>query len=404
MFRTTIYLLRKIQLHPGASFFIASLITGIVSYESYSIFNPTVKADKNKVIALSTIDSSKSPNVLKPNTETVASIDSVDLEKSLVQDTYQTFEGIDNELASLLSTKQWGKLRKRLLELASIAVNNKDENRLGYILNLLGQVAIQEQDLHSAKVYLAESKNIFEGLQDEIGVAQVNLQLGRAHLKSREIARTAGTAYDELQVGRWYLAKNLLQTAEQYIKESIERNLSISRYGSAASAYESLARLHLKQNDTEKAQQALYESARMFASSGKIDRARQVLQQHPSLQVHSKALQELNQDIQENYASYREDVLQIERARDYRRLFRYYRSSGDQVRAWRFRLLANESLANVSKRTLFHRQQGVLAILYNSNDAKAQAENYFVQAKQTFDLNGMLDLSSETEQLNQQIF
>ena len=113
---------------------------------------------------------------------------------------------------------------------------------------------------------------------------------------------------------------------------------------------------------------------------------------------------ELENDIKTNYAAYKDGILQIERARDYRRLYAYYKNVGDQVRAWKFRLLANDSLAAVSKRALFHRQQGVLAILYNSNESMDLAQNYFGQAQHTFDFNGLDDLSTETQQLNNEVY
>lgn len=97
-------------------------------------------------------------------------------------------------------------------------------------------------------------------------------------------------------------------------------------------------------------------------------------------------------------------MLQIERAKDYRRLYHFYKNQGDNERAWKFRLLANNSLSQVSKRTLFHRQQGVLAILFNSNDDVDMAEDYFVKAKTTFKSHGLKTLSEETENLGNQIF
>ena len=98
------------------------------------------------------------------------------------------------------------------------------------------------------------------------------------------------------------------------------------------------------------------------------------------------------------------EILQVERAKDYQRLYNYYTNLGDHDRAWHFRLLAGNSLSQVSKRTLFHRQQGVLAILFNSNDDVVQAEDYFSQARFTFDTNGLLDLSDETQSFQEQVY
>jgi hypothetical protein len=192
--------------------------------------------------------------------------------------------------------------------------------------------------------------------------------------------------------------------AEKYIRSSIRRNLVINRYGSAASAYESLVRLYLDEGNFPEASTAAFESARMFAASGRIARARKVIESLPASITKPWQLAELQGEIDLRYQEYQDGILQIERARDYRRLYFYYRGKGDQERAWKFRLLASNSLSQVSKRTLFHRQQGVLALLYNSNEAKELAEEYLVKAKDTFDLNGMINLSDETETLNLQIY
>ena len=205
-------------------------------------------------------------------------------------------------------------------------------------------------------------------------------------------------------MGRWYLANKIPDIAEQYIVQSIDKNLSINRYGSAASAYESLVKLYLREADDNLAQQAAFKSARLFSASGNTARARKVLDLLPENMKHSQQLAELDDDIKSNYSAYKKSILQIERARDYRRLYAYYRNVGDQARAWKFRLLANDSLAEVSKRALFHRQQGVLAILYNSNESMDLAENYFIQAQETFDFNGLDDLSAETRQLNGKVY
>ena len=415
-------IVRKIRLYPLASICIPLLISAIVIWES-GVLLPANTTHKNlagsKPIAAQ-LTGHQSSQIDDQNnnadTETGSGMSSAgdtelaileentQIEAKLELETHQSIKGIDPVLANLLAAENYNALREELLKLAAVAVTQKDKKRLGYILNLLGQVSIQEQDVYSAEVYLLEALDIFQNLQDEIGVAQINLQLGRTHLKSRQIARVAGTAYDELQVGRWYLAHQMPSVAEPYIRKSIDRNLSINRFGSAASAYESLVKLFLNENNFDAAAVAAHESARMFASSGKIDRANTVLGLIPTNVNNAWQLTQLRTELDENYTRYKKGVLQIERARDYRRLYYFYKNQGDQERAWKFRLLASNSLGEVSKRTLFHRQQGVLAILFNSNDSIDQAERYFVKAQNTFDNNGLTELSDETSALNSQIY
>ncbi len=401
------FLKRKIPLHPVASIVIAGLVAAVLALEFGVVISPVADpapVPGNAIVSSSQPSSAAPDQPVAAASEAARSDPILQIEQALVEETQRSIRGIDPRLARLLAEKDFDSLRDELLKIASVAVADNNKVRLGYILNLLGQVSIQEQDLYSAKVYLLEALDIFNGLGDEIGVAQINMQLGRTHLRSRQIARVAGTAYDELQVGRWYLVNKMPDVAEEYIRNSIRRNMTINRYGSAASAHESLVRLYLEEKNYGEAQISAFESARMFAASGRIDRARNVLESIPGDITQQWQLAELEVEIDDRYQEYQDGILQIERARDYRRLYFYYRSQGDQERAWKFRLLASNSLSQVSKRTLFHRQQGVLALLFNSNDAKELAEDYFVKAMSTFDLNGMDTLSEETSTLSKQIY
>ena len=113
---------------------------------------------------------------------------------------------------------------------------------------------------------------------------------------------------------------------------------------------------------------------------------------------------EIEADIERNYTDFKNNVEQIERARDYQRLYHYYQAKGDERRAWRLRLLAGQSLAKASRRAMYHRQPDVLAVLYNSNVAKDQAQKYLTRARRTFDDTGLVILSAHTATLEDQIF
>lgn len=402
MFR---FIHRKMKLHPMAGFFICFLVLGIATLESGILSSQKNSIDDQSKFQFKTAKNTlQKPAVNNLESKHDDSIIKTDIETNLERSTHRSINELNPSLANMLANKNFVSLRDELLKLAAVAVSENDKKRLGYILNLLGQVSIQDQDVYSAEVYLLEALDIFTGLNDEMGTAQVNLQLGRTHLKSRQIARVAGTAYDELQVGRWYLAKNMPLLAEQYIRKSIDRNLSINRYGSVASAFESLTKLYIKENDWEQARISAFESAKMFASSGNNSRSKQVLELIKNTNVQDWQNAALNAELAKNIKSYKKGVLQIERANDYRRLYHFYKNQGDNERAWKFRLLANNSLSQVSKRTLFHRQQGVLAILFDSNDDIVMAENYFVKAKNTFENHGLTALSEETANLENRIF
>jgi hypothetical protein len=261
---------------------------------------------------------------------------------------------------------------------------------------------IEEQDLDTAEVYLLESLDVLQTEGDELGSAQAYMQLGRVHLKSRQMARTAGTAYDRLLVARWQISHQDYGSAAENLRQVIEDSLSINRFGAAASAYESLARVHVATGAIYEAEEASMQAASLYASSGQPDRARTLLSSLADVEQWRVAA--IEEEIDRNYAEFKNSVAQIERARDYQRLYHHYQAKGDERRAWRLRLLAGQSLAKASKRAMYHRQPDVLAVLYNSNVAKEQAQDYFTRARRTFDDSGLIILSAHTATLEDQIF
>ncbi len=326
------------------------------------------------------------------------------VEQEIVAQTAQTVRKISDNLAELLEQKEYAQLRHTLLSKAAQAVAEGDKTQLGHILSLLGQLSIEEQDLDTAEVYLLESLDVYHKLGDAVGEAEVYMQLGRMHLKSRELARRAGDAYDRLLVARWQLSEGDYAAAEQNLKHVVADSLAVNRFGSAASAYYSLVQLYTKTSNGFQAEQAAMEAATLYAASGQIRRAGDILQKLKHTGVERWRLFDIEQEINRNYAEFENSVQQIERAKDYRQLYNHYRAQGDQERAWKLRLLASKSLKNVSKRAMYHRQPDALALLYVSNESVGRAKTYFDIAQQTFDRRGLENLSSQTEKLREQIF
>jgi len=324
------------------------------------------------------------------------------VEQSLRSDTLLSIEQIDADLAGLMQLGEYGLVRERLLQYAADAVASGERVLLGGVLSLLGQVAIEEQDLDTAEVYLLESLDVLQNERDQVGVAQAYMQLGRVHLKSRQMARKAGNAYDRLLVARWQLSQHDYATAAENLHLVIADSLSINRFGAAASAYDTLARLHTATGSTYEAEKAALQAASLYASSGQPHRARALLRNLDAVEPWRVA--EIEAEIERNYAEFKNNVEQIERARDYQRLYHYYQVKGDERRAWRLRLLAGRSLAKASRRAMYHRQPDVLAVLYNSNFAKERARSYLDRARRTFDDTGLVILSAHTATLEDQIF
>ncbi|MDJ0958635.1 MAG: hypothetical protein QNI91_17335 [Arenicellales bacterium] len=327
-----------------------------------------------------------------------------ELEQEMVLKTEQTVREIGEDLATLLKNKEFGLLRDSLLNKAAQAVVEGNKSQLAHVLSLLGQVAVEEQDLDAAEVYLLEALDVYENLNDKVGSAQVYMQLGRTHVKARELARTAGDAYDRLLIARWQLSEQHFAAAEQNLKHVIDESLAVNRFGAAASAYYSLVQLYTKSNSAFQAEQAAMEAANLYAASGQLKRAYDTVASLKRAGIETWRVYDIEQEIERSYAEFERSVQQIERAKDYRQLYYHYRSQGDQERAWNLRLLASKSLKNVSKRAMFHRQPDALALLYVSNDDMGRAKDYFDRAKQTFDSKGLEKLSAQTEKLKDQIF
>jgi len=327
-----------------------------------------------------------------------------DMENTLRADTAKSIKDIDPQLEVLMAQKRFGELSNRLLNMAASIIEANQPNQLAELLSLLGQVSIEQQNLDAAEVYLFEALDLLKESSNEGARAEIYMQLGRAHLRSREIARSAGYAYDALLIGRNQLMRGRYQVAELNILKAIEQNLSINRYNAAASAYSSLALLKERIGNRYEAEQSRLEAARLYASSGQLSSANRQITMLRASGIEEWRLLGIENEIDTNYRTYKESIEQIALAKDYRRLYHHYLSKNNHARAWHFRLLASKSLEKVSKRAMFHRQQGVLALLYNSNAAMALAKNYFSEASQSFVNNGMVELEQQTRALNSQVY
>lgn len=327
-----------------------------------------------------------------------------DMENTLRADTAKSIKEIDPQLEVLMAQKRFGELTNRLLNIAASIIEANQPNQLAELLSLLGQVSIEQQNLDAAEVYLFEALDLLKDSSNEGARAEIYMQLGRAHLRSREIARSAGYAYDALLIGRNQLMRGRYQVAELNILKAIEHNLSINRYNAAASAYSSLALLKERIGNRYESEQSRLEAARLYASSGQLSSANRQITMLRAFGIEEWRLLGIENEIDTNYRTYKESIEQIALAKDYRRLYHHYLSKDNHARAWHFRLLASESLEKVSKRAMFHRQQGVLALLYNSNEAMALAKNYFSEASQSFTNNGMVELEQQTRALNSQVY
>ena len=311
---------------------------------------------------------------------------------------------IEQEIRQLLLDGDFKQSTTMLLEVAALAIQQGDKIRLGKIMRLLGEVATNEQELDMAEVYLQEALDIALQSGDNMAAALSYQQFGRLHIRSRELARDAGTAYDNLWIARSQMYHGQYVEAEANLRQVIDTNLEIRRYGAAASAYETLSKFHKNFHDDYLAQNAAMEAARLYASSGQIYRARGILNSLKSEGLDDMQMESVQAEISQLLEQHKSDVRQTAIARDYEMLYRHYKAKGDDERAWKLRILASKSLAKTSERSMYARQADVLAILYDSNFTMNKAKTYLDQASNLFADQGEADLSASTQDMYSLIY
>lgn len=311
---------------------------------------------------------------------------------------------LEKEIRGLLLNGDFKKSTTMLLEIAALAIEQGDKSKLGKIMLLLGEVATNAQELDMAEVYLQEALDIALQSGNNMAAALSYQQFGRLHIRSRELARDAATAYDNLWIARNQMYEGRYREAEVNLRQVIDTNLEIRRYGAAASALETLSTFHKHFHDDYLAQEAAMESARLYASSGQIYRSRRILESLNNDGMDSLQAESMQAEINALFEQHNNDMRQTAIARDYQMLYRHYKAKGDYERAWKLRILASKSLAKTSGRSMYARQADVLAILYNSNFTMDKAKNYLDQASNLFADQGENDLSASTQNMYSLIY
>ena len=287
---------------------------------------------------------------------------------------------------------------------ALAAVEAEDQPGLARVLALLGVVSLAESDTDTAEVYLAEALAFYQELDDELGAASVYMQLGRLHLIARQRARRASDAYDSLLIARWKISHGQFYQAEPALLEIVQSSLALKRYGAAASAWRTLYRGYDSVLDTYQRDNAGREAVRLHAASGQLHEAQAMLANMRSSGADENMLGEIEYEIAELYSDFEDSVQKIGAARDYDLLYNQLQAKGDVVSAWRFRLQADASLANVGSRVLYRRQPDALVELYKSNSSMDRAADSLNRAKAVFSRYGMQDMIDQSNVLHERIY
>ena len=310
----------------------------------------------------------------------------------------------DQRIRELLQRQQYQRARTELLEVAAVAVLRDDQQRLGDTLMLLGEVAIYQQELAAAEIYLQEALYLLMKQDSVMGTARCYQLLGKLNIRARELARHAANTYDELWMARNSMARGLYRGVGDNIRRVIDENLSIRRYGAAADAWEAMAALHDKVHDGYQAQLARIEAAKLFASIGQTTHVQRLLDSLDRNLIGNTDVAIARQEIEALFEQHQQDLIRTSQARDYKMLYHHYLRRGQPERAWQFRIKSSETLAETSDRSMFQRQADIIAVLYNSNFAMHRAREYLDKAGGLYSDGGADDMLEETRLLEAEIY
>ena len=311
----------------------------------------------------------------------------------------------DRLIRELLHQGQYQQARTQLLEIAAAAVLQDDQARLGATLLLLGEVAINQQELAGAEIYLQEALYLAMSRDNVMVTARSYQLLGQLNIRARELARQASNTWDDLWQARNSIARGYYQGVNEKLQSVIHDNLEIRRYGAAASAWEALASLHEKvHDDGYQAQQARIEAARLFASTGQMTHVRRLIDGLDRSFYSDTDMAEIEREVQALFNEHQNDMVKTSQARDYQMLYHHYLRNGQLERAWEFRIKSSETLADTSDRSMFQRQGDIIAVLYNSNFAMDRAKKYLDQADAIYSDGGVSEMLEQTREMESLIY
>ena len=310
----------------------------------------------------------------------------------------------DRQIRRLLQQGEYQEARTHLLEIAAAAALQDEQSRLGDTMLLLGEVAINQQELAAAEIYLQEALHLTIEQNNVIGTARCYQLLGQLNIRARELARRASFTHDSLWQARNAISRGLYHGVSDTLQSVINENMEIRRYGAAADAYEAMASLYDRLHDGYQAQQARIEAARLFASTGQVTHVRRLIEGLDTGLMTPEDQQLLELEINRQLAHHQQDLEQTTQARDYQMLYHHYLRKGEVERAWKFRIKSSQTLSNASDRAMFQRQADVIAVLYNSNFAMDRAKKYLDQAGAIYNEYDAPELLEQTRNLEALIY
>jgi hypothetical protein len=310
----------------------------------------------------------------------------------------------DQQIREFLHQGKYARARTLLLKVAAAAVLQDDQARLGDTLMLLGEVAINQQELSTAEIYLQEALYLGMSQDNVLATARCYQLLGQLNIRARELARRAANTYDQLWQARNSIARGWYRGVDENLHAVIEENLSIRRYGAAADAWEALASLHDRVHDAYQAQLARLEAARLFASTGQMAQVHRLLDSLDRSLISDSDFAGFEREMDGLFEQHEQDVIRTSQAQDYQMLYHHYLRIGQLEQAWNFRIKASETLANTSERVVYQRQSDVIAVLYNSNFAIDRARKYLDRAGILYQDSGATEMLAQTRDMESMIY
>lgn len=296
---------------------------------------------------------------------------------------------LPQNIIALIERGDYKQAQKLLLAQASAAVARSDDAALATVLSHLGELALLQSDIDTAEVYLAEALDLINQTGDEVAAAGIYVQMGRLHLQARRRARLASDAYDTLLVARWKISHGQFYKIESELRRAAENNLSLNRFGAAASVYETLFKGYSKDGNLAQAQSAGAEAVKLLAASGRKFDAEALVETMRQHGFSDDVFTELQAEIAQLSQEFNNSVQALGAARNYALLYNQLQARGDVVNAWRFRQLAGASQAKASMRAQYSRQPDVLVELYRSNTSMENAKNTLLKAQEVYQRHGM---------------
>jgi hypothetical protein len=310
----------------------------------------------------------------------------------------------DQLIRELLHQQKFGHARTLLLEVAAAAALADDQDRLGDTLLLLGEVAINQQELSTAEIYLQEALYLTMSQDNLLATARAYQLLGRLNIRARELARRASFTYDQLWQARNSIARGMYRGVNENLQAVIAENLDIRRYGAAADAWEALASLHDKTYDGYQAQQARIEAARLYAATGQMGQVQRLLAGLDHGLISDTDLAAVDAEMKQLFEQHQQDIMHTSQAQNYQMMYHHYLRIGEVERAWKFRIESSKTLADSSDRAMYQRQADVIAVLYNSNFAIDRARKYLDRAGSIYRDSGSAQMLEQTHDLESLIY